>query len=487
MSLVHASSSLQERYQTVPIKRPWLRPLLLCVLLLIVVSITMRLRVIAPSPDTSATSFVQLWMVDFIPYLAACALVLTTKARAGFWLWVELGVILVGAVVLRAILLPVPPDLSHDSWRYLWDARVTLHGYSPYVYAPSDPHFLHLRDFIFYNSRFRDVPTVYPPGAQAIYILSYLIAPSNLFVLKGIFLGFDLITCGALVLLLRLRGLDLSRSIIYAWCPLPIVEFAIQGHLDALTVAFTVLALLCAHGTWRGARVLTGFLLAMATLTKFYPILFLLPIVRRRDWALLVAFGATIVVSYVPYLILGHGHVLGFLSTYTSEYGANSGIVSLFVQWIAFLLKLSKAVALSIEYLLDLIVVGSAALAVLVLRRHGRMSMEAATLLLIGAIFAVSSHIFPWYTTALLPWIALIIGPLWARDKRLNPVALATAIAWYFACASMTAYFRTGYDWSIYYVSVYGVVLLGLGVAGVVGALRKRSISYRREENVIGR
>jgi hypothetical protein len=380
------------------------------------VSINIVLRVTALAPNTSITPFMQLWMLSFLPYFAACALVLTTRARTGLWQTVELAVLLVGALLLRVILLPVPPVLSHDSWRYLWDARVTLHGYSPYVYVPDDPRFLHLRDFIYDNSGYRNVPTIYPPGAQAIYILSYLIAPSNLFVLKGIFLGFDLVTCTALVLLLRWLGLDGSRSVIYMWCPLPIVEFAIQGHVDALAVAFTVLAILCAHGTWRGARALSGFLLAMAALTKLYPALLLLAIMRRRDYALLVTFCATSVVGYIPYLLLGHGQVLGFLGTYVSQNHPNGGIVLPLVLEIISLLKISRITIPPVERTLDLLVVGATSLAVLLLRRHERISMEAATLLLIGTVFAVSSNIFPWYTIALLPWIAVLIGPLWTRE-----------------------------------------------------------------------
>src|ERR1019366_1082427 len=218
------------------------------------------------------------------------------KPQTGRLRWVELGMLLVGALALRAIVLPVPPNLSHDSWRYLWDARVTLHGFSPYVTGPANSLYLPLRDFLYNDIRFRDVPTIYPPGAQGIFLLSYLMAPSNLVVLKGIFIGFEMVTCGALAFLLWRKGLDMSRCIIYAWCPLPIIEFAIQGHLDATTVTFTVLAMVCAGSQWRGSRVVTGFLIALAALTKVYPILFLLVVVRRRDWALLVTCFATIII-----------------------------------------------------------------------------------------------------------------------------------------------------------------------------------------------
>src|SRR5205085_12283022 len=105
----------------------------------------------------------------------------------------------------------------------------------------------------------------------------------------------------------KYRGLDPARTIIYAWCPLPIVEFAIQGHVDAATLTFILLAVLCSLNNRRSARILTGFLIGMATLTKIYPILLLVVVVRRRDWALIATCFITIVASYIPYIILGHG------------------------------------------------------------------------------------------------------------------------------------------------------------------------------------
>src|SRR5579864_6338560 len=160
MSLVRASHSLQEHISAKPVKSPWRRSLILGVLFLLALATTIALAITAPPPDTSVTLFIWVWIISFLPYLAACIVVLKMKAGTGRWQWVELGIILVGALVLRAMLLPIPPDLSHDSWRYLWDARVTLHGYSPYAYAPSAPQLLPLRnDFLYSIIRFRTVPT----------------------------------------------------------------------------------------------------------------------------------------------------------------------------------------------------------------------------------------------------------------------------------------------------------------------------------------
>ena len=467
MSLGRASHSLQEHISSTSIKSPWRRSLILGILFLLAFAATLALAITAPPPDTSVTLFIWVWIISFLPYLAACMVVLKTKAGTGRWQWLELGIMLVGALVLRAMLLRILPDLSHDSWRYLWDARVTLHGYSPYVYAPGNPLFLHLRDFIYDNSRFRSVPTLYPPGAQAIYLISYLLAPSNLFFLKAMFVVFDLVTCVALAFFLKYRGLDPARAIIYAWSPLPIVEFAIQGHVDAVTLTFTLLAVLCSFNNRQSARILTGFLIAMATLTKIYPILLLLVVVRRRgDWALIATCFVTIVASYIPYIILGHGQVFGFFSTYANEHTPNEGITKLVFGWLGPHIGLSATLTLVLEYIIDLFVVCSASLLILLLRLRERISKEVAILVLIGVVFAVSSHIFSWYTTVLLLWVAMLVEPLWTHTGGLNSKGLAVAMVWYFASISIISYFFV-LDWHIYYLLVYDVVLIGLGIAAI--------------------
>ncbi len=464
-----------------PVRWTWKRLLLLCGLLLLSIALYVWMRVVAPPDVERVPTFMLVWILSFVPYLAACAWVLLTKPGSGRWLWLELAIILSGALLIRVLLLPLPPNLSHDSWRYLWDARVTLLGYSPYVNTPGDPLFIHLRDFIFVNSRFRNVPTIYPPGAQAVYLLSYLIAPSNLYILKSIFIGFDMLTCVALAYYLHRQGLDPRRAILYAWCPLPIVEFAIQGHVDALTVTFTVLAVLCATREGLGWRVLVGFLVGMATLTKFYPILLLVVVLRPRwrDLALIATCFATIVLAYIPYYILGHGQVFGFLSKYASEQGTDAGMVQLAMQWVGQVKHLSLKAALFWEHAADLAVVCIVSLVALLLRWRERLSMAAAVLIVYSTALAVSSHVFPWYTTTLLPWIAVLIGPLWT-GKRLSGKHLAAAMAWYFVCVSLSGYFfDSSPDWRPYYAFAYDVVFAGLIVAAIsslVWMVRQKSV-----------
>src|ERR1700674_4354687 len=284
MSLVQTPDTAQTTKISPTVKYPWWRAAALGALLLLALALYPFLYKTAP-PDTILDNylyqpFLRLWMVSFVPYFVACALVLATKPGPGRWRWIELSIVLAGAFVLRALLLPLPPGFSRDSWRYLWGAGVTLHGFSPYVYRPLSYPLKSLIDTVLFpRMRFRTSPTIYPPGAQAVFLLSYLLGGSNLYFLKGIFLIFDMVACGALVVFLKRRGVDPCRVLIYAWCPLPIIEFAIQGHVDVISLTFSILALLSFSNSSVRGRILTGFLLGMAALTKIYPILLLIVIV----------------------------------------------------------------------------------------------------------------------------------------------------------------------------------------------------------------
>ena len=451
--------------------RHW-RWLILALLLIIAIGYDFVLARIAPVPDSVVAPFVLAWLGSFLPYIVAVLLILITgKVEQGRRQWGELALILVGAVILRVQLVSIPPDLSHDSWRYLWDARITLNGYSPYVYAPKDPLFVHLRDFLYQNSRFRNVPTIYPPAAEAFYIFSYLLAPSNLFFFKGLLIVCDLVSSFVLALLLKRQGKDPAGCVLYAWCPLPIIEFAIQGHVDAFTVMLMLLAYLASFSPKTAGRALTGFLIALATLTKVYPILMLVVALRRKDWVLLGTCAVTIVLSYVPYLILGHGQILGFFTHYAGEESSpNAGPLTIVTYWISNTMHWN----VTWEYVLEALVVGGTVLLVWMSQRRGRMSVEAGLLILIGVIFLVSTHIYPWYNPVFLPWSALLIAvpPAVGGREKIARVVVACAF-WYFACLSICSYLPIRLtDWNVYYIVVYVPTLLGLLLAFLAGNKR---------------
>lgn len=421
--------------------------------------------------------FIPVWILAFIPYFAGCAFVLTTKPLRGRWLWVEIACILLGAICFRVLFISSPPGLSRDVWLYLWNGRVIAHGYSPYLYAPGNPVLAHLRNIVFANARYRNQTANYPPGAEIFFVLGYLLSPQNLTGIRGLFCLLDIITCVALTWLLFKRGHDPRQAILYAWCPLPIIEFAMEGHSDVIAVMFVMLALASANAeaTRTRNRVLTGYFIGMATLARFYPIVLLPAFIQRRDWKLLLTTAITIFLGYLPFLILGHGQVLGFFLSYASEYSGNDGIIHHIVQAIGIHLGLNIHSTALIEYTTDVPIMLVVAFIVIKLRQDGRIGIPMGTLLLLVTIFAISPHIYPWYVSVFLPLIALEVHLL-QTAKLLTMRKIVIALIWFYASNMPVDYIlslsvTSRSDWLTYFTITYGPALIyltmGTGIVSI--------------------
>jgi hypothetical protein len=250
-------------------------------------------------------------------YLAAAALVLRRTLPTG-----ALWIVLAAAFAMRALLLPIAPPLSSDLYRYVWDGRVQAAGINPYGFLPADKRLAFLRDHAVFPhiNRAYTARTIYPPAAEAAFGVVAWIAP-GVAGMKAMMLGCDLAAIAVLLVLLRLADRPPAQVLLYAWAPMPVWEFAANGHVDALAAALVALALLAGARARRG---LAGALLAAATLVKFLPVAIAPAFWRRWDLRLAGVFAATIALLYAPYLGAGR-RVLGFLPGYAAQEGLLSG------------------------------------------------------------------------------------------------------------------------------------------------------------------
>ncbi len=230
---------------------------------------------------------------------------------------------LVFAALFRLSVIFSPPNLSSDIYRYIWDGRVQFAGTNPYRYIPADEALANLRDEKIYpNINRRDsAHTIYPPVAEAAFLLVTRLSESVTW-MKAAMVGFEAIAVWALVQLLSSFGFAKQRVLIYAWHPLAVWEFAGSGHVDALAIAFIGLALLARS---KHAETLTGVLIACGTCVKFFPAVLLPALYMRRSWKMPLAFIATVLIAYLPYLSVGPIRVLGSLPFYANERGMVSG------------------------------------------------------------------------------------------------------------------------------------------------------------------
>ena len=262
--------------------------------------------------------FLKLVLIQLIIYFAVVWLSLRTNDSRQILL---LGLIF--AALFRISILFSPPYLSDDVYRYVWDGRVQSAGINPYRYIPADESLAKLRDDKIYPNinRREYARTIYPPVAEGVFLLITRISESVTW-MKAAMVGFEAIAVWALIQLLVSFGFTRQRVLIYAWHPLVVWEFAGSGHLDAMVIAFIALALL-AHRKRR--ETLTVVLLACATCVKLFAAALFPAFYKRWSWKMPLAFVATIVVAYLPYLSVGPKGALGFLEGYANERGMFSG------------------------------------------------------------------------------------------------------------------------------------------------------------------
>jgi alpha-1,6-mannosyltransferase len=306
------------------------------------------------------------------------------------------GILLVG-LAMRLIVLPSPPA-SSDIYRYVWDGRVQAAGINPYRYLPADEALRGLRDEAIYShiNRASYAPTIYPPVAELVFFAATRISETTVF-MKTVMIGFEGIAVWAIMQLLAARGLPSSRVLLYAWHPLPVWEFAGDGHVDAMAIAFLLLAFVA---TDRRSPILSGMALAAGVLVKYFPAVAGPAIYKRWDWRLPAAFAASLAVLYLPYLGAGT-KVFGFLGGYVAEEGFERGSGIFLWQLAGTVLHLPEH-AFAFYFPLAAVVMAALGLAVLGLRREPKADLAAAMVLAVTFIVLFSPH-YAWYFAWLIP------------------------------------------------------------------------------------
>ena len=339
----------------------------------------------------SATVFAQI-----VLYLGAISLV--ERCPTNKW---TLRIVLVTGLAAQLIAVAAPPFLSTDIYRYVWDGLVQGAGINPFRYIPADPHLSFLRDAKIYPhiNRRNYAHTIYPPGSQMIFLGVTRIS-AKVASMKVAMLGFEAVTCFALIRCLKLLHLPPERVLLYAWHPLAIWEIASSGHVDAAALAFISLAILARLSN---RDTLAGGWLGAAVLVKLYPVTllpaFLRPRRLRPAWVTCLVVAA----GYALYLSAGKG-VLGFLPVYAREEGLKSGTRFFPLDFAEHLFH--RAIP-SDSY----VAICACALAALAwwAYRHGAQPaacIRSGLLLATALILCFSPH-YPWYFLWLLPFLAL--------------------------------------------------------------------------------
>lgn len=204
-------------------------------------------------------------------------------------------------IIFRIILLFSIPALSDDFYRFIWDGKMQLEGYNPFLYKPNDlilpkgillPVYSIGQDHHLYSLlNSPNYYTIYPPLLQFIFYLSASLGGSilgNVVVMKASLLLAETGTLLILPKLLERLKLDKSLIALYALCPLAIVEFMGNIHFEAFMIFFLIASLLyLAKSNW----LLSSTFFGLAVAAKLLPLMFLPFFIRRLGLLKTIAYG----------------------------------------------------------------------------------------------------------------------------------------------------------------------------------------------------
>ena len=304
--------------------------------------------------------------------------------------------IFIFGILNRLTLVCLPPFLSNDIYRYIWDGYIQTQGINPYLYPPNALELANYRNLPIYNSiNHLHLPTIYPPLAQVLFFLTFLFSKDSIIAIKIILLIFEILTNLILLKTLNLLNINPTNLAIYMLCPLPIVEFFISGHIDAVGIFFLVLFIY----TILSKRIaLSAIALSSAVLIKIMPIIFI-PITfyhikRKYLLAFYTIFVTTILLLYLPYLNIGY-KALGSFNTFIKDFYFNSSIFSL----LYFFTNQSKLSSLICYILLAIYII------IILLKKQ---DFIFTIFLFLTGIYIFSPIVHPWYLTWIIPLLIFI-------------------------------------------------------------------------------
>jgi hypothetical protein len=264
------------------------------------------------------------------------------------------------------------------------------------VHAPVSEDLRYLRDSDFDAINHKHLETIYPPLAQGAFLVG-AVAGRGVTPHKIIYVLFDLATAALIVLLLRAKGRDPALSVVYAWNPLIILEFAHSGHMDSLAIFFLVLTLLLVE---RRRNVLGFVSMALSFLAKYFSAI-LIPffVMRRRYLRGIALFVVLVVLGYLPFADASTG-LASSLGIYGRHWDFNS---------------FGYAVAVRVLKIPELVRVGLAVLAIIFAVYQGYRQRDVVRYgyLVTACALLVTPTLHPWYLCWVVPFLCFYLDRAW--------------------------------------------------------------------------
>ena len=326
------------------------------------------------------------------------------------------------AILSRLLFLFAIPNLSQDFYRFIWDGRMILQGYNPYLYTPES--FISLGQTPI--SQAKELVTGmqvlnashysnYPPINQLLFTIANVFSSANILGsvigLRVLIIAADIGTLYFGAKLLERLGLSKHKIFWYILNPFIIIELTGNLHFESVMIFFLILSLYLLHKKqWKWAAVV----FALSISTKLVPLLFLPLFVKwfrlknnstKIDFKKLISFysiiGVTTLLLFAPFFSMQ------FINNYSKTVGLWFGNF----EFNASLYYIARAIGYVITGYNQIAIIGKVlpliifiCIWILALTRKNQDFLTLITSMLLAMTFylLLSTTVHPWYVASLL-------------------------------------------------------------------------------------
>lgn len=355
--------------------------------------------------DLIRTDYLKLIMLYAALFFMFYKLVQLLKNHISFLTWL--------AFIFRAIFLLSIPNLSQDFYRFIWDGRMILEGFNPYLFT--------VESFISKN----ELPveqalelyagmgelnashfTNYPPLNQLCFVFAALFAGKSILgsvvVMRILIIAADFGTLFFGKKLLEKLNIPVHNIFWYVLNPFIIIELTGNLHFEGIMIFFLVWSLYLIHiGKWQ----LSAVILAFSVSIKLIPLIFLPLFFQKLSWKKSIIF----------YLITGLITLLFFIPFYSETFVSNyTKTVGLWFQDFEFNASLYY-IAREIGYLFrgynEIAIIGKILPALVILfvltitffkKNKTTIDLITSMLLVLSFYYFTATTVHPWYIASLL-------------------------------------------------------------------------------------
>ena len=368
--------------------------------------------------DLLRTDYVKLIMLYGALFFLFYKLIHLFKNNISFLTYLAFG--------FRAVFILAIPNLSQDFYRFIWDGRMILEGFNPYLFTVesfiskgvspvTQAQELYTGMGVLNASHF----TNYPPINQLCFVIAGLFSGNSILgsviIMRLLIIFADFGTLFFGKKLLEKLNLPAHNIFWYVLNPFIIIELTGNLHFEGIMIFFLIwsLYLLCI-GKWPWAAVV----LALSISTKLIPLIFL-PLFYQwfkkcddRKWIPAFA-GMTRLIGF--YSIIGITTLLLFLPFYSPDFiNKYTQTVALWFQKFEFnasLYYITREIGYVFRGYNEIAIIGKAMALLVVLFtliisffRKNKTSIELITamLLVLSFYYFTTTTLHPWYVATLL-------------------------------------------------------------------------------------